>query len=134
MTKFLSLSSSTVKAELVRDGKLIKTGSSSATASATGDDKKDTDLNSLYLATNLAQQLSYDIVSPDMNSTETDKILYTTVDSTTSTTEQTVIKKWITNSSTLQASDGVNTYKVKLAGFSLTRTENYAGYYIYNDY
>ena len=133
MPKFRSASSSTVKAELLREGIPIRSGSSSATATATGDIKSEVDLHSLYLATNLAQKLSYDIVTQQTIRDETDKILYTTVDSTT-TTERTVIKKWITNSSTLQASDGENTYKVKLTGFSLTRTENYAGYYIYNDY
>ena len=134
MPKFKSTSSSNVKAEFLRHGIPIRSGSSSATATATGNVKEDTDLQSLSLATNLAQKLSYNIVSTNINSTESDKILYTTVDSTTTTTKRTIVEKWITLSRILQARDGDDTYDVKLTGFSLTHTENYAGNNIYVDY
>ena len=129
MTKFRSTSSAIVKAQVLYNGISIKSSSSSATASATGSVKSDTNLDSISIATNLAQRLAYKALSTDVNSSET--VLYITEGTSTVTNQ---IINWITNSSTLQASDGENTYNIKLVGFSLTHTENYAGYQIYVEY
>ena len=156
MTKFKSFCSSKVKAALFKDGVETRTGSAASTATSISDIESVASTLSLSSATNLAQNLAYyevtkkqqNLFNSSRTYSDTASASYETTDTTTSssstsstnesvtyeTTNTTVTSpitanpNWITTSISLRYNNGVNIYDVKLAGFSLTHTENYAGF------